>query len=110
MMWGSMESSQEPNREEHLMLTLGEAQEAFIDMLPSMELFNMACTPATDVEPTYIEYWQCSNPCMTVHWYDGPGYPVMIEIETDEGLPGVLQRDIIDSEDIESVVAWLTQN
>lgn len=110
IMWGSMESSQEPNRKEHKMLTLGEAQDVFIDALPGMELFNAACTPATDAEPTYIEYWQCSNPCMTVHWYDEPSYPVMVEIETDGSLTGVLQRDIIDPEDIESVVAWLTQN
>nr|DAY44257.1 MAG TPA: hypothetical protein [Caudoviricetes sp.] len=111
MMCGSMESSQEPNRKERIeMLTLGEAQDIFIDALPSMELFNAACTPATDAEPTYIEYWQCSNPCMIVHWYDGPGYPVMIEIETEDDLPRALQRDIVDPEDLESVVAWLTQN
>lgn len=92
------------------MLTLGEAQEALIDAMPGMELFNAACTPATDAEPTYIEYWQCGNPNMTVIWYDEPGYPVMVEIETEDDLPGALQRDIIDLEDIESVVAWLTQN
>ena len=92
------------------MLILDEAQDIFIDQMPYMELFNAACTPATDADPTYIEYWQCSNPSMTVIWYDEPSYPVMIEIETEDDLPRALQRDIIDPEDIESVVAWLTQN
>ena len=92
------------------MLKLGEAQEALIDAMPGMELFNVTCTPATKAEPTYIEYWQCNDPCMIVIWYDEPGYPVMIEIETEEDLPGVLQHDIVYPEDIESVVAWLTQN
>ena len=94
------------------MLILEEAQDVFIDQMPGMELFNVACTPATDAEPTYIEYWQCSDPGMTVIWYDEPSYPVMIEIEieTKDDLPRELQRDIIDPEDIESVVAWLNQN
>jgi hypothetical protein len=89
------------------MLTLGEAQEIFIDQMPSMEIEHVHCTMATDAEPTYVEYWQCGKPDMVAHWYDGPGYPVMIEIES---LTGALQRDIIDPEDIESVVAWLNQN
>ena len=41
-------------------------------------------------------------------WYDGPGYPVMVEIDAD--LTGSFQRDIVDPDDIESVVARLTQN
>lgn len=89
------------------MLTLGEAQEIFIDQMPGMDIIHVASTTATDAEPTYVEYWQCADPDMIAHWYDGPGYPVMIEIEN---LTGALQRDIIDPEDIESVVAWLNQN
>ena len=89
------------------MLTLGEAQEIFIDQMPDICIFHVACTMATDAEPTYVEYWQCADPDMIAHWYDSPGYPVMIEIES---LTGTLQRDIIDPEDVESVVAWLNQN
>nr|DAU61298.1 MAG TPA: hypothetical protein [Caudoviricetes sp.] len=89
------------------MLTLGEAQEIFIDQTPGMGVVHVAGTMATDAEPTYVEYWQCVDPNIVVHWYDGPGYPVMIEIE---GLTGTLQRDIVGPEDIESVVAWLDQN
>lgn len=90
------------------MLTSGEAQEIFIDALPGLEIEHVHCTMATDAEPTYVEYWQCSAPAMSVIWYDGPGYPVMIEIDAD--LTGTIQRDIVDPDDIESVVTWLTQN
>lgn len=89
------------------MLILEKAQDIFIDQMPGMDILHVACMTATDAEPTYIEYWQCAEPDMVVHWYDGPGYPVMIEIES---LTGTLQRDIIDPEDIELVVAWLNQN
>lgn len=89
------------------MLTLREAQDIFIDAMPSMEIEHVHCTMATDAEPIHIEYWQCAEPDMVANWYDDPGYPVMIEIES---LTGTLQRDIIDPEDIESVVAWLNQN
>lgn len=91
-----------------MVLTLGEAQDIFIDMMPDMEILHIACTTATDAEPTYVECWQCSEPSMSVIWYDGPGYPVMVEIEAD--LTGTFQRDIVDFDDIESVVARLTQN
>lgn len=90
------------------MLTIREAQEIFIDALPGLEIENVHCTMATDAEPTYVEYWQCSEPDMSVIWYDGPGYPVMVEMDAD--LTGSFQRDIVDPEDIESVVARLTQN
>lgn len=91
-----------------MVLTLREAQDIFIDAMPDIEIQHEHCTPATDVEPTYVEYWQCGEPDMSVIWYDGPGCPIMIEIETD--LTGSFQRDIIDPEDVESVVARLTQN
>lgn len=91
-------------------LTLGEAQDIFIDMVPGLEIGQVACTPATDAEPTYIESWQCTDPNLFVIWYDGPGLPVCIEIETDNPLRDVIYRDIVDAEDIESVVARLTQN
>lgn len=91
-----------------MILTLGEAQDIFIDMMPSMVIQHVHCTPATDAEPTYVEYWQCSEPAMSVIWYDGPGYPVMVEIDAD--LTGSFQRDIVDPDDLESVVARLTQN
>ena len=90
------------------MLTLGEAQDDFIGAMPGMEVLSIACTPATDAEPTYVEYWQCAGPDMQVIWYDGPGYPVMVEIDDD--LTGSIQRDIVDPEDVESVVARLTRN
>lgn len=92
------------------MLTLGEAQEIFIDAMPTLEVQHVTYTMATEAEPTYIEYWQCDNPCMQTIWYEEPGIPTMIEIETESDLPGFLQRDLIDPEDVESVVAWLTQN
>lgn len=91
-----------------MVLTLREAQEIFIDAMPDMEILHITCTPATDAEPTYVEYWQCSEPPMSVIWYDGPGYPVMVEIDTD--LTGSFQCDIVAPEDVESVVARLTQN
>ncbi len=91
-----------------MVLTLREAQDIFIDTMPDMEILHIACTAATDAEPTYVEYWQCGEPAMSVIWYDGPGYPVMVEVDTDS--TGTLQRDIVDPEDIESVVARLTQN
>lgn len=90
------------------MLTLGEAQDIFIDTMPGLDDILVSRTPATDAEPTYIEYWQCSG--TTVIWYDGPGYPVSVEIETGEDLPRLLQRDIVAPEDIKSVIAWLTQS
>lgn len=108
MMRGSIEPSREPNRKEIKVLTLREAQEIFIDAMPGMEIQHEHCTPATDAEPTYVEYWQYSAPAMSVIWYDGPDYPVMIEIDAD--LTGSFQRDIVDPEDVESVVARLTRN
>ena len=91
-----------------MILTLREAQEIFIDAMPGMEIQHVCCTPATAAEPTYVEYWQCGEPAMSVIWYDGPGYPVMVEVDSD--LTGTFQRDIVDPDDIESVVARLTQN
>lgn len=90
------------------MLTLGEAQDIFIDAMPGLEIEHVHCAMATDAEPTYVEYWQCSESSMSVIWFDGPGYPVMVEIDAD--LTGSFQRDIVDPEDVESVVARLTQN
>lgn len=92
------------------MLTLGEAQEIFIDAMPGLDVLHTSYTMATEAEPTYIEYWQCGSPRMQIIWYEEPGIPTMIEIETESLLPGLLQRDLIDPEDVESVVAWLTQN
>lgn len=92
------------------MLTLGEAQEIFIDAMSALEVQQVMHTMATEAEPTYVEYWQCDSPSMQIIWYEEPGTPTMIEIETDSDLPGFLQRDLIDPEDVESVVAWLTQN
>ena len=92
------------------MLTLGEAQDIFIDMMPDLEIGQTTCTSATDAEPTYIESWQCSGPNLFVIWYDGPGFPVCVEIETDNPLRDVICRDIVDAEDVEWVVARLTQN
>lgn len=91
-------------------LTLGEVQDIFIDMMPDLEIRQTTSTPATDAEPTYIESWQCSDPNLFVIWYDGPGLPVCVEIETDSPLRDVIYRDIVDAEDIESVVARLTRN
>lgn len=91
-----------------MVLTLREAQDIFIDAMPGLEIQHVHCTPAIDAEPTYVEYWQCSEPTMSVIWYDGPSYPAMVEIDSD--LTGSFQRDIVGPEDIESVVARLTQN
>ena len=91
-------------------LTLGEAQDIFIDAMPGLEIMQATITPATDAEPTYVESWQCSHPSLLVNWFDGPGLPVCVEIETDNPLRDVIYRNIVDAEDIESVVARLTQN
>lgn len=88
------------------MLTLGEAQEIFIDAMPDLKILQVTYTMATDAEPTYVEYWQCDEPVMDMHWFEEPGHPVMIEIENSTD---VLQYDIVDPEDVESVVVRLTQ-
>lgn len=114
MMWGSIESSQEPNRKEHKMLTLGEAQDIFIDALPGDVEWTTRRFPGTSDDMDYVEEWVVRTgggriDC-DVTWFDSVGFPVSVVIETCDPLRDVIYRDIVDAEDIESVVARLTQN
>lgn len=111
MMWGSMESSQEPNRKEHMMLTLGEAQDIFIDALPGDVEWTTRRFPGTPDDMDYVEEWVVRTDdrhidC-DVTWFDSIGFPVSVVIET---CGETLHSDMVDPEDAESAAAWLAQN
>nr|DAW42197.1 MAG TPA: hypothetical protein [Caudoviricetes sp.] len=111
MMWGSMESSKEPNRKEHMMMTLGEAQDIFIDALPSDVEWTTQRFPGTPNDMDYVEEWvvrtEDGQLDGEVTWFDSIGFPVNVVIET---CSETLHRDMVDPEDAESAAAWLTQN
>ena len=111
MMWGSMESSQEPNRKEHMMLTLGEAQDIFIDALPGDVEWTMHRFAGTPDNMDYVEEWVVRTDDKRIDcdvtWFDSIGFPVSVVIET---CSETLHRDMVDPEDAESAAAWLTQN
>lgn len=114
MMWGSMESSQEPNRKEHMMLTLGEAQDIFIDALPGAVEWTTQRFPGALDDLDYVEEWTLRSDDRKIDcdvtWFDSMGFPVSVVVETCDPLRETLHRDIVDPEDIESVATWLTQN
>ena len=93
------------------MLTLGEAQDIFIEGLSSDMEWTTQRFPGTPDDMDYVEEWvvRTDNGQIDcdVTWFDSVGFPVSVVIETCEE---TLYRDIVDPEDIESVVAWLTQN
>ena len=111
MMWGSIESSQEPNRKEHMMLTLGEAQDVFIDALPSDAEWTAQRFPGTPDDMDYVEEWVVRTDDRRIDcdvtWFDSIGFPVSVVIET---CGETLHRDMVDPEDAESAADWLTQN
>lgn len=111
MMWGRMESSQEPNRKEHMMLTLGEAQDIFIDALPGAVEWTTRRFPGAPDDTDYVEEWTLRSDDKKIDcdvtWFDCMGFPVSVVIET---CGETLHRDMVDPEDAESAAAWLTQN
>lgn len=113
-MWGNMEPSKEPNRKEHMMLTLGEAQDIFIEALPSDVEWTTQRFPGTPDDMDYVEEWvvRADNGRIDcdVTWFDCIGFPVSVLIETCDLLRKTLHRDMVDPEDAESAAAWLTQN
>jgi hypothetical protein len=107
-----MESSKEPNQKELIrMLTLGEAQDIFVEALPSDVEWTTQWFPGTPDDMDYVEEWvvRANNEQVDcdVTWFDSVGFPVSIVIET---CGGTLHRDMVDPEDAESAAAWLTQN
>ena len=93
------------------MLTLGEAQDIFIDALPGDAEWTAQRFPGT---PDYVEEWvvRTDNGRIDcdVTWFDSVGFPVSVVIETCDPLRVTLHRDMVDPEDVESAAAWLTQN
>ena len=90
------------------MLTLGEAQDIFIDALPDGAGWSVQRYPGAPDDMDYVEKWTLNGALdCDVTWFDSMGFPVSV---VAEALHGVLHRDIIDPEDIESVATWLTQN
>lgn len=114
MMWGSIESSQEPNKKEYPMLTLGEAQDIFIDALPGNVEWMTQRFSRTPDDLDYVEEWVVRTDDKRVDcdvtWFDSIGFPVSVVIETSDLLRETLHRDMVDPEDAESAAAWLTQN
>ena len=96
------------------MLTLGEAQDIFIDALPGNVEWMTQRFSRTPDDMDYVEEWVVRTDDKRVDcdvtWFDSIGFPVSVVIETCDPLCETLHRDIVYPEDIESVVAWLTQN
>lgn len=112
MMWGNMEPSEEPNRKEMIrMLTLGEAQDIFIEALPGDVEWMTHRFPGTPDDMDYVEEWVVRTDDRRIDcdvtWFDSVGFPVSVVIET---CGETLHRDMVDPEDAESAAAWLTQN
>lgn len=90
------------------MLTLGEAQDIFIDALPGDVEWTVQRFP-DDMD--YVEEWVMRTDDRKIDcdvaWFDSVGFPVSVVIET---CGETLHRDMVDPEDAESAAAWLTQN
>lgn len=93
------------------MLTLGEAQDIFIDALPDDVEWATQQFPGTLDDMDYVEEWVVRTDDRRIDcdvtWFDSVGFPVSIVIET---CGETLHRDMVDPEDSESAAAWLTQN
>lgn len=93
------------------MLTLGEAQDIFIDALPSDAEWTTRRFPG---DMDYVEKWIVRTDDRRIDcdvtWFDGVGFPIGVVIETCDPLREALHRDMVDPEDVESAAAWLTQN
>lgn len=96
------------------MLTLGEAQDIFIEALPSDVEWTTRRFPGTPDDMDYVEEWvvRADNGRIDcdVTWFDSVGLPISVVIETCYPSRGVLHRDMVDPEDAESAAAWLTLN
>ena len=93
------------------MLTLGEAQDIFIEALPTVTEWTTQTYPGAPDDMDYVEEWVVRTDdrgidC-DVTWFDSMGFPVSVVIETCDG---TLHRDMVDPEDAESAAAWITQN
>ena len=96
------------------MLTLGEAQDIFIDALPGDVEWTTQRFPGALDDTDYVEGWTLRSndkriDC-DVTWFDCMGSPVSVVVKTCDPLRETLHRDIIDPEDAESAAAWLAQN
>lgn len=93
------------------MLTLGEAQDIFIDALPGAVEWTTRRFPGA---PDYVEEWTLRSDDKRIDcdvtWFDSIGFPVSVVIETCDPLRETLHRDMVDPEDAESAAAWLAQN
>ena len=96
------------------MLTLGEAQDIFIDALPGDVEWTMQRFSKTPDDLDYVEEWVVRTDDERVDcdvtWFDSIGFPVSVVIETYDPLRETLHRDMVDPEDAESAAARLTQN
>ena len=96
------------------MLTLGEAQDVFIDALPSDAEWTTQRFSRTPDDMDYVEEWVVRTDDKRIDcdvtWFDSVGFPVSVVIETYDPLREMLHRDMVDSEDAGSAAAWLTQN
>lgn len=96
------------------MLTLRAAQDNFIDAMPAVAEWTTRTYPGAPDDMDYVEQWVMRSEdgeidC-EVTWLDCVGLPVSVVITTHEPLRRTIHRDIIDPEDVESVVARLTRN
>lgn len=93
------------------MMTLGEAQDIFIDALPGDVEWTTQRFPGSLDDTDYVEEWVVWTDDMRIEcdvtWFDSMGFPVSVVIET---CSETLHRDMVDPEDAESAAAWLTQN
>ena len=93
------------------MLTLGEAQDIFIDALPNAVEWTTQRFPGTPDDMDYVEEWVVRTDDKRIDcdvtWFDSIGFPVSVVIET---CGETLHRDRVDPEDAESAAAWLAQN
>ena len=96
------------------MMTLGEAQDIFIDALPGDVEWTTQRFPGAPDDMDYVEKWVVraddGRIDCDVTWFDCVGFPVSVVIDACAPLIGTLHRDMIDPEDAESAAAWLTQN
>ncbi len=96
------------------MLTLGEAQDIFIDALPSDTKWTTQRFPGMPDDMDYVEEWVVRTDDRRIDcdvtWFDSIGFPVSVVIETCDPLRETLHFDMVDPEDAESAAARLIQN
>lgn len=96
------------------MLTLGEAQDIFIEALPTVTEWTTQTYSGAPDAMDYVEKWVMQSDDRKIDcevtWFDSMGFPVSVVIDARVPLIGTLHRDMIDPEDAESAAAWLTEN